>query len=636
MQTEQEFYPGLTWRSILAMITAALIFLPSSIYLWFAVGSGVSTAATYVTAILFTALTQIYGRRLSKQELFIIYSIVGGIGGAMPMYYWLVYRSYYVTNPLSLEFTLFGIPLREFVPPWMSPPITSPVHQSRTFFHPDWFFALAISIAFSVLGLAAELSIGILFSHLYVVEEPLPFPFAQIDTAMINTLHERKSQDLLYFILSLTMGTIYATILYLTPMLIGPWARLIPYPWIDLTFYTQYFLPGAVIGIATDPLSFLYGMILPPSLTFAMLVGSIITWIFGNTLTLTTFKDFAPQWVEEYSSGMGIFLILQRAGLRLWLSLLMGLSFGLAIFLLASTSKKIVRAFRTLPRISKLKGGPGYPSPRILLIIFFCSTSLSAILYSVLLPEIPFWLPLLVSVGFSFVLASVGARIYGELGLTFSPDFIYNMWKAAIYFSPYNGYAGWIFTPALAGFSTPYFAHSTRVAYSTQTRPMDYFKAVIISSILVTTFGLIFTDFFWRIAPIPSYLFPYVYGIWPNYAISDSLFATRQILIKPDQIVMGIGIAAGVGFLSIPLNKLGIPFNPVGLVGGMYSIPPYTIMVFLMSLVNKYLMTRILGAERWIPMRNVVLAGFAAGVGITVAMGTTITLVSRASWIWPW
>ncbi|MGQ9596270.1 MAG: hypothetical protein ACUVQY_05255 [Thermoproteota archaeon] len=618
------------------MIMAALIFLPSSIYLWFAVGSGVSTAATYVTAILFTALTQIYGRRLSKQELFIIYSIVGGIGGAMPMYYWLVYRSYYVTNPLSLEFRLFGIPLREFVPAWMSPPITSPVHQLRTFFHPDWFFALAINIAFSVLGLAAELSIGILFSYLYVVEEPLPFPFAQIDTAMINTLHERKSQDLLYFILSLTMGMIYATILYLTPMLIGPWARLIPYPWIDLTFYTQYFLPGAVIGIATDPLSFLYGMILPPSLTFAMLVGSIITWIFGNTLTLTTFKDFAPQWVEEYSSGMGIYLILQRAGLRLWLSLFMGLSFGLAIFLLASTSKKIVRAFRTLPRISKLKGGPGYPSPRILLIIFFCSTSLSAILYSVLLPEIPFWLPLLVSVGFSFVLASVGARIYGELGLTFSPDFIYNMWKAAIYFSPYNGYAGWIFTPALAGFSTPYFAHSTRVAYSTQTRPMDYFKAVIISSILVTTFGLIFTDFFWRIAPIPSYLFPYVYGIWPNYAISDSLFATRQILIKPDQIVMGIGIAAGVSFLSIPLNKLGIPFNPVGLVGGMYSIPPYTIMVFLMSLVNKYLMMRILGAERWIPMRNVVLAGFAAGVGIIVAMGTTITLVSRASWIWPW
>lgn len=618
------------------MIMAALIFLPSSIYLWFAVGSGVSTAATYVTAILFTALTQIYGRKLSRQELFIIYSIVGGIGGAMPMYYWLVYRSYYVTNPLSLEFTLFNTPLREYVPTWMSPPATSVVHQLRTLLHPDWFFALGVNLAFSILGLAAELSIGILFSYLYVVEEPLPFPFAQIDTAMVNTLHDRRPQDLLYFVLSLTMGAIYGLILYLAPMLIGPQARLIPYPWVDLTPYTQFFLPGAVIGIATDPLSFLYGMILPPSLTFAMLVGSVITWIFGNTLTLTNFKSFSPQWVEEYSPGMGIFLILQRAGLRLWLSLFMGLSFGLAIFLLASTSRKIVAAFKTLPKLSRVKGGPGYPSPKILLATFFGSTVLSALLYSILLPDVPLWLPILVSVGFSFVLASVGARIYGELGLSFSSDFIYNMWKAAIYFSPYNGYAGWIFTPAIAGFSTPYFANSTKVAYATGTRPMDYFKAVIISFILVTTFGLIFTDFFWRIAPIPSYLFPYVYGIWPNYAISDSLFATRQILIKPDQILMGMGISIGVSLISIPLNRLGIPFNPVGLVGGMYSTPPYTIMVFLMSLVSKYLMTRILGAEKWLSIRGVVLAGFAAGIGIVVAMGTTITLVSRASWIWPW
>ncbi|MEM3026956.1 MAG: hypothetical protein QXP19_05520, partial [Thermoproteota archaeon] len=68
----------------------------------------------------------------------------------------------------------------------------------------------------------------------------------------------------------------------------------------------------------------------------------------------------------------------------------------------------------------------------------------------------------------------------------------------------------------------------------------------------------------------------------------------------------------------------------------MYSTPPYTIMVFLMSLVSKYLMTRILGAEKWLSIRGVVLAGFAAGIGIVVAMGTTITLVSRASWIWPW
>lgn len=94
--------------------------MPASVYLWLAVGAGASTAATYVTVILFSALARIYGTQLSRQELFIIYSVVGGIGGAMPMFYWLVFRSYFVNNPLSLEFAIEGKPVRDFVPYWMA------------------------------------------------------------------------------------------------------------------------------------------------------------------------------------------------------------------------------------------------------------------------------------------------------------------------------------------------------------------------------------------------------------------------------------------------------------------------------------------------------------------------------------
>ena len=630
------FYPGLTWRSFLAMIMAALIFLPASIYLWFAVGSSVSIAATYVTVSLFSALARIYGTELTKQELFIIYSIVGGIGGAQPLYYWLVYRSYYVNNPLSLEFKLNGIPLRQYVPVWLSPPPTSVAHQLRTLLHPDWFFAIAVNVIFATLGLTAEITLGIVFSYLYIEVEPLPFPFAQIDVAMINTLHERKPQDMLYFLLSLTGGAIYGTLLYLIPLVLGPQAQVIPYPWIDFTAYTQFFLPGAAIGIATDPLGFLYGMILSPSLTFSMMLGSFATWIFGNTLTLTVFKDFSSDWVKEYTPGMGIFLIMQRAGLRLWLSFFMGISFGLAIYILIIIRDKLIASLKALSKLGKIKGGPGYPPPKILFGAFFAATTLSVILYIILVPGIPIWLPFVVSIGLSLVVASVGARVYGELGLTFTPDFVYNMWKAAIYFSPYQGYAGWIFTPALAGFSTPWYVNATKVAYATRTRPMDYYKAAIISFVLVTVLGLVFTDFFWRMAPIPSFMFPYVMGLWPNYAISDSLFATRQIVIRPDQILMGMGVAIFGSFGIYALSKIGIPLNPIGLIGGMYSLPPYTIMVFLMSLVSEYGLTRILGKEKWYSIRGIVLAGFLAGVGIVVAIGTTITLISKASWIWPW
>jgi hypothetical protein len=631
-----EFQPGLTWRSLLAMVLAGLIFLPASTYLWLAVGAGASTAATYVTVILFSALARIYGTRLSRQELFIIYSIVGGIGGAMPLFYWQVFRSYFVNNPLSLEFKVGGVAVRDLVPVWMSPPPTSPVHSLRTLFHPDWLPAIAVAVTFSGLSLLAEVSIGILLSYLYVEVEPLPFPFAQIDATMINTLYEREHEPMLYFFSALIGGAIYGTLLYLVPLVLGPGAAVLPYPWIDLTPYTQFFLPGAAIGVATDPTGFLYGMVLPPSVTFSLMLGSLATWVFGNTLTLTMFRSFSPEWVREYTPGMGIFLIYQRANLRLWLSTFMGISFGLAAFILIATRDKLAASFKALARIRETRSELGYPPASLLLGLFFASTLASVALYYALVPGIPIWLPPLVSVGLSLVIALVGARVYGELGLAFTPDFVYNMWKAAVYFSPYQGYAGWIFTPVIAGFATPWYVNATKVAYLTRTRPVDYYKAVIVAFAITTVLGLVFMDFFWRMAPIPSFVYPYVMGLWPFYAISDCLFATRQIVIRADQIALGMGAAIAAGFGGFALSKLGIPINPVALVGGTYALPPYTIMVFVSSLLSRYVFARALGREKWERVKAVVIAGFLAGMGVIVAVGVAITLLSKAAWIWPW
>ncbi|MEM2822997.1 MAG: hypothetical protein QXF69_02780 [Thermofilaceae archaeon] len=630
------FSAGLTWRSLLAMILAGLIFLPASTYLWLAVGAGASVAATYITVILFSALARLYGASLSRQELFIIYSVVGGIGGAMPLFYWLVFRSYFVNNPLSLEFKLNGLPVRDLVPYWMSPPVNSPAHALRTLFYPDWLPAIAVSITFAALGLLAEISIGILISYLYIEVEPLPFPFAQIDATMINTLYEREHEPLLYFFSALIGGAIYGTLVYLVPLVLGPGAAVIPYPWIDLTPYTQYFLPGAAIGIATEPTGFLYGMILPPTVTFSLMLGSLATWVFGNTLTYTTFRDFSPEWVREYTPGMSIFLIYQRATLRLWLSTFMGISFGLALFIIATSWRKIAASFRALTRLGGTRRELGYPSSTFLLALFFASTLASVLLYYALVPGVPLWLPPFVSIGLSFVMALVGARVYGELGLTFSSDFVYNMWKAAIYFSPYQGYAGWIYTPVIAGFSTPWYANATKVAYLTRTRPIDYYKAVLVAFVITTTLGLVFMDFFWRMAPIPSFVYPYVMGLWPFYAISDCLFATRQIVIRADQILGGAGVALAAGFAGFLLSRIGVPINPIALVGGTYALPPYTIMVFITSILSRYVVSRAIGREKWERIRSVVIAGFLAGVGIIVAVGVAITLLSKAAWIWPW
>ncbi|MEM1508507.1 MAG: hypothetical protein QXY49_03685 [Thermofilaceae archaeon] len=631
-----EFKPGYTWRSLLAMILAGLIFMPASVYLWLAVGAGASTAATYVTVILFSALARIYGTQLTRQELFIIYSIVGGIGGAMPMFYWLVFRSYFINNPLSLEFTIEGKPVRDFVPYWMAPPVTSFAHAARTFFTVDWLPAVTTTIVFATLSLVAEFSLGMLFSYLYIEIEPLPFPFAQIDATMVNTLYEREHERMFYFFTSLIGGAVYGSLVYLIPLILGPQAAVIPYPFIDFTPYTQFFLPGAALGVATDPTAFLYGMVLSPTVTFSIMLGSLATWVFGNTLTLIIFRNFSPEWVKEYAPGMGLFLIYQRASLRLWLSTFMGLSFGLAIFVFIITWSRLSSALKSLSKIKEAKGGPGYPPAKFLLSAFLASTLTSVILYYYLVPGIPLWLPLFVSVFLSFVIAFLGARVYGELGLTFSSDFVYNMWKTAVYFSPYQGYAGWISTPVIAGFSTPWYVNATKVAYLTRTKPIDYYKAVLTSFVITTLLGLFFMDFFWRMAPIPSFVYPYVMGLWPAYAISDCLFATRQIAVRLDQILVGTGIALMGGFGGFMLAKIGAPLNPIALISGCFSLPPYTIMVFIMSMLSRYVVAKAIGRERWEGIKAVFIAGFLAGMGIVVASGVALTLLSKASWVWPW
>ncbi|MEM2446252.1 MAG: hypothetical protein QW734_06310 [Candidatus Bathyarchaeia archaeon] len=616
---------------------AALIFLPATIYLTFSMGTEVGSASMYITAILFTALARIYGGRLSKQELYIIYATVGAIATSVPFYYWLVFRSFFVTNPLSLEFKLFGTPLRELVPVWLSPPVSSPVHQLRTLMHPDWLPALVIQLTFGILGMIAEISLGMLFSYLYIEEEPLPFPIAEVGTAMINTLHEAEPNSLLYFLLSLIAGAIYGSLLHVVPMLLGAEARLIPSPWVDLTQYTQYWLPGAVIGISTDPLAFIFGMVLPPSLTVMMMIGSYATWVFGNTLTIKVFRDFAPQWAEEYSPGMNIFLIQQRAELRLWLSFFIGLSFGLALYLFITTASKSIKALKALTKLSKLKGGPGFPSAKVLILLYLASTSASAALYYILVPEIPFWMPIVLSIGLGFVIASINARTYGETAVVIGDYFMmFRMWRTCLYFSNYQGYTGWVHAPALSGGSTPYIVNTTKIAYNTQTKPIDYYKSIIITNLLVLTFGFIFVDFFWRIAPIPSSVFPYVMGVWPSYAVTDSLYTVRQIVIRADQILMGIGFALVSGFILYGLNRVGIPLSPVGLIVGMQQLPTSATMTFIMSIVSKYVMSRALGAERWRAIRGIVIAGFIAGISIAVILGLTITLISRSSWIWPW
>jgi len=637
LQTRIEFKSGFTWRVAFAMVVAALIFIPVSVFLYLSAMVVVGAGAVYVIVILFSEILRMQGQRLSKQELFMMYSVLGAVGGGgwFTMFYWLVFRGFFVNSDIASAFSVNGIPIRDLVPTWMAPPPASQVYQLRTLMHPDWLLPIGLSVSLAALTFIAELALTMIFSILFVEAEPLRFPFAEIDYSLVNTLSERQRDNVFVFLASMSAGVMYGIFLYVVPLTSG--IIVIPRLWIDLTRFTEKILPGAMIGIATDPTSFIYGFMLPVPIALSLFIGSAVTYILLNSLSITTFPDLFPQWRAEYFYGMNLGAIIQRSSLRAWLSPSIGFALGLALALLIKHRKSVVGSFRALSKLRVVagKGEAGYLPLRILLLMFFGAVLTSIILYHILIPEVPIWIPLLISLGMSFVMPLAATRVVGEIGISipFNP---WQIWQALLYFSGYTGYAGWITYPVIAGTSTPWSVQTIKVAYMTETRPRDLFKAFAISVVLTAIFGFIFMDLFWRMAPIPSLVYPWTLIYFPTYAISDCLFATRQILIDANWIGYGTLISVLIFALGEALGRAGIGFSAAALIGGFTNLPPYTLMVLVSSVIGNLLISRLFGRERWARVRGITVAAVAAGMGIATGLGVSLTLISRSSWIWPY
>ncbi|HID90563.1 TPA: hypothetical protein EYP44_01220 [Candidatus Bathyarchaeota archaeon] len=624
------FKSGLTWRALLAMVTAALLFVPTTLYMNLMAGATMAVAAIFIIAVVFGGLSRFFGAPLTKQELCIIYTVVGGIAGTIPVYYWLVFRAFFVTTPVTYAFTIDGVPLPELVPPWLAPPRDSIVYSLRTLVHPDWMMAIGIYTVWVLLGFMMEVSLAMLFSYLFIEVEELRFPMAVIDSSMVTTLAEREPESIRFFITALYPGVVYGFLL--CSGLAG--VPLIPLPWADFTWLSEKVLPGALIGIATDVVSFVLGLILPKSATASMLIGSLSIWVVGNTLLLTAFPQLFPRWTAEYFYGMGIAACWQRSLYRVWISPQFGFALGLGVALLMRFSKSVGRTFKLLLRPSAaMRRGVSYPSLLLLLGMYLAGTGISVAIYHYLVPDLPLYVSLATSVGLSLLLALVVTMSWGELG--FGPLLPWP-WQAIVYLTPYKGYAGWVFSPAISLGGCGGMVNATKVAYLTETNPIDYYKGVAVGAVLTTVLGFIFMDFFWRIAPIPSSAYPHTMTYWPIYAMGDCLFATRQIHIDPAIVIGSAGASAAILALGQALSKVAIPFSPVAFVMGFFTLPPFTITIFVGSLVGRYILRRFIGKERWERVRGIMAAGALAGTGFGIGIGISIALLAKASWIWPW
>ena len=74
----------------------------------------------------------------------------------------------------------------------------------------------------------------------------------------------------------------------------------------------------------------------------------------------------------------------------------------------------------------------------------------------------------------------------------------------------------------------------------------------------------------------------------------------------------------------------------MGVLIGATSIPPFAIPVLIGALMNRYVIPRLIGRERWEKYKAVVVAGIVTGQGIATGIGIALMLISKATWIKPW
>ena len=634
--------PGFTWRTVIALIIASAIFLPVNTYLLLVAGTSIAGSAVYILVLLFTELSTFIGVSMTKQEITLVFAL-GGMAASTASYLGMVFRHYLATSFLSWSFIdpFTKKPIPEIIPSWYAPPPTSEAAHLRTFLHPDWLVPLiVVNVQFGLFYVLQEIALAMICSLVFVEEEKLRFPFALVNAQLITTLSEREPAQLRIFTLAAVAGGIYAAIVYGVPTItMGMFnipLQIIPIPWVDLTagyYGIEQVMPGAMFGIATDPLSWALGILLPMRTIAFMAIGSLSVWVFGNWLATTYFRDLFPVWAEEWRKGMNLSLVWQRSYLRIWAIPSIGFVFALATLGLAMGWRSFVRAFKAL---ASRRGGTsasvfGFPSLEKIIAMYLVGSVGSVVLFQILVPDFPVWISSL-AVPLSFMLAIAGTQARGETGLSFTVPYL---WNTLVLASGYPKADAWFISPVIGGDSAPGWVETIKMALLTETKPIDFFKAYALTVVLYNIFSFIYVSFYWAIAPIPSSQYPYTMAYWPIQLISMGIWISREIVANVAALAYSYAGMLSLGVVGTLLNRyLGVPFDFIALVTGTQTIPPYSVATLLGGMIGKAV-ERWVGREKLNQYRNVVVAGLGVGLGVVTGIAGAITLIAKSTWIKP-
>jgi hypothetical protein len=639
---------GFNLKTMIGGLFVGVVMAPASIYMSLVMGADIGPAAQWVTIILFIEVARRSFTTLKRPEIFILYYMAGAIlsinGGN------LLYRQFLVQ---SESFRQLG--LADKIPSWVVP--SSPaVLGTRSFFNRAWFLPIALAIVGQILARLDQFGLGYILYRLTSDVEKLPFPMAPVGALGITALADASSGEETWrwrvFSFGAMLGIAFAAIYVALPSISGallPKAiSIFPIPWTDLTTYSERALPAVPLILSFDLGLVISGMVLP----FWAMMGSFLGLVL---ITAANPVLYHAGILHTWKPGVGAVMTINSNLLDFYLSWSIGLACAIAVIGFFHVAASLLRRrndmdatarttmdWRTLFRPPQGRGDISiwlafgfYVLAATVNILVACwllnmahAGGMGSAVTTTLVLVFCFY-ALIYTPFVNYVMT----RMEGIVGMTVQVPFVR---EAAFILSGYKGAAIW-FT------QFPGYNYASQALYFRQTELIgtkisSLLKAEIFILPIIVLTTLVFSQFVWHIAPIPSGAFPYTQKMWEVLAFRDGITISSTLpgnshgpffeAFVPAYILAGLLIALlayfGLSFFGLPILLV------YGLIRGMDgSLPNVILPQFLGALLGRYYFSRKFGSN-WPKYRVVFFAGFSCGVGLIGMLSLGIVFMSKS------
>ena len=644
MPAPDHWEEGFGLKAMIGGLFVGMVMTPASMYMNLVVGADIGSAAQWVTIILFIEVARRSFTVLKRPEIYILYymagaSLVSGSG--------LLWNQFLVQ---STNMRAFGV--AERIPSWVAPSDPN-VLGARSFFNHAWLPAIGLMALGQVLSRIDHFGLGYVMYRLTSDVEKLPFPMAPVGaqgiTALADASDGKETWRWRVFSFGAMLGMVFAAVYLALPAITGAFfpepISIFPLPFKDLTGNTERLLPAVPMILSFNLGLVISGMVLP----FWAMVGSFVGLLICMAANPVMFHFGI---LHTWTRGVGAINTINANTLDFYFSFGLGLTAAIAVIGFWQVFRSVLKRPGDSTRVdwSKLWNPPegrGDFSIWIGVGIYLFSTVATITTAILLLRAAHVTNPansavsrtlifVLLFYGFIYtpIISYVSARMEGIVGMSVNIPFVR---EATFILSGYKGAAIW-FAPFPAynyGSQTSYF----RQTELTGTKITSMIKAemFILPVVLVAT--LIFSQFIWKIAPVPSGAFPYANQFW-------ELTAYRQALIFSSTLPGGehgafyeafhvvylmAGLFLALGTYAV-LSFFGLPILLVyGVIRGMdQSTPDVILPQFIGALFGRYYFEKKFGAKDWPQYRIVFFAGYGCGVGLIMMLSLGLVFMSKS------